>query len=196
MSKLICLASGSKSRRTVLERAHVRFIAVPSTIEEIYEGETAKEYVAKLARLKAHDVLDRVNADIIVAADSVALLDAEIIEKPKDREDACTILQTLQGTTHQFLTGSCIIDTASGEEVDTVTITQVTFSGMSSGLIEAYVDRFEPYTFAGGYDNSISSWFIESITGSQSNLMGLPMTVLRETIEGFGYPWFDFIQEE
>ncbi|MCE7733912.1 MAG: septum formation protein Maf [Candidatus Heimdallarchaeota archaeon] len=194
MKSTICLASKSKSRKDVLNRAFVQFESLPSSIDEIYEGETVDEYVMKLARMKCEDVIDKTNAEIVLGADSVAILGEEIIEKPKDEVDAIKILQKLQGKTHIFCTGLYVARTNPKKVLSRFITTKVTFSSMSNDLIKDYVERFQPFTFAGGYDNSISSWFIMGIDGSISNLMGLPMTDLREMVEELGYSWFQFIK--
>lgn len=194
MVNTICLASSSQSRRTVLERAKIRFDIISPEIKEKYEGETPSNYVVKLAEQKANAVLDRTEADIIVAADSVVVLDEVIIEKPNDDTDALQILKKLQENTHLFYTGLCVINTYNEQSKTVLEITKVTFSTLTDQIIKDYVSRFQPFSFAGGYDNSISSWFIDSINGSQSNLMGLPMTTLRSIVEDFGHYWFDFIK--
>ncbi|MHA2249644.1 MAG: Maf family protein [Candidatus Kariarchaeaceae archaeon] len=194
MKPKICLASKSKSRRDVLERACIRFEIQPSSINEIYEGETVDEYIVKLAKLKCEDVIDRTNAELVVSADSVTVLDDEIIQKPKDEAEAIEIVQKLQGRTHVFYTGLYVASLNTGQVLSRVITTRVTFSSLTANLIKDYVERFQPFTFAGGYDNSISSWFIERIDGSISNLMGLPMTDLREMVEELGFSWFQFIE--
>lgn len=196
MKSTICLASKSKSRKDVLDRAFIRFESLPSSINEIYEGETVDEYVLKLSRMKCEDVIGKTTADIVVGADSVAILGDEIIEKPRNEVEAIEILQKLQGKTHIFCTGLYVAKSNPKEVISSFITTKVTFSSMSTDLIKDYVQRFQPFTFAGGYDNSISSWFIKGIEGSISNLMGLPMTDLREMVEKLGYNWFQFIKSE
>ncbi|MHA2032939.1 MAG: Maf family protein [Candidatus Kariarchaeaceae archaeon] len=194
MKPTICLASKSKSRRNALDGAHVRFETLPSSIPEIYEGEVVDEYVAKLARLKGEDVIDKTSAELVVSADSVTVLDDEIIEKPKDEVEAIEILQKLQGRTHIFYTGLYVANPKTKQVLSRIITTRVTLSSLTIKLIKDYVERFQPFTFAGGYDNSISSWFIDRIDGSISNLMGLPMTDLREMVEELGFNWFQFIK--
>lgn len=194
MEPIICLASQSKSRRDVLERAYVRFEMKPSSVEERYEGEKAVDYVTKLAKMKGEEVIHKTQADLLVSADSVVYFGDEIIEKPKNELDAIEILKKLQGNTHVFLTGLYVANPETHDSLLRSIKTKVTFSRMSENLIKDYVERFQPLTFAGGYDNSISSWFIERIEGSISNLMGLPMTDLRKMIEGLGFEWFQFIK--
>ncbi|MHA2170965.1 MAG: Maf family protein [Candidatus Kariarchaeaceae archaeon] len=173
MKPTICLASKSKSRRDVLDGAHVRFEILPSSIKEVYEGEVVDEYVAKLARLKGEDVIDSTSAEIVVSADSVTVLEGEIIEKPKNEAEAIEMLLKLQGRTHIFYTGLYVAKSNTRQVLIRIITTRVTFSSLTVDLIKDYVERFQPFTFAGGYDNSISSWFIDRIDGSISNLMGL-----------------------
>ncbi|MHA2279130.1 MAG: Maf family protein [Candidatus Kariarchaeaceae archaeon] len=194
MKPTICLASKSKSRRDVLDGAHVRFEILPSSIKEVYEGEVVDEYVAKLARLKGEDVIDSTSAEIVVSADSVTVLEGEIIEKPKNEAEAIEMLLKLQGRTHIFYTGLYVAKSNTRQVLIRIITTRVTFSSLTVDLIKDYVERFQPFTFAGGYDNSISSWFIDRIDGSISNLMGLPMTDLREMVEELGFNWFQFIK--
>lgn len=105
MKSTICLASKSKSRKDVLDRAFVQFKSLTSSISEIYEGETVDEYVLKLAKMKCEDVIGRTDAEIVIGADSVAILEGEIIEKPRNEVEAIKILEKLQGKTHIFCTG-------------------------------------------------------------------------------------------
>lgn len=193
MKLKICLASKSISRFNLLKGASINFEVKASNIDEVYENECPEEYVKKLAMQKGYDLLGKTDAQLIVSADSVAIFESMIIEKPRDREDAINILLKLMGNTHEFITGLSILDVKSGRQVTRSCITSVTFSDIGLELIEKYVDHFLPFSFAGGYDNSVSSWFIEKIDGSISNLQGLPMTLLREIIQDFGYSFFDFI---
>ena len=194
MEHTICLASQSKSRQDILKSAHVRFEILTSSIDEVYENEPAQDLVLKLAKQKSEDVLDKTKAQVVVGADSVAVYRDEIIQKPKDKDDAITMLYKLQGKTHSFYTGLHVINTENKEAISKVIKTKVSFSQMNLSLIQKYVERFKPYSFAGGYDNSISSWFIEKVKGSSSNMKGLPMTALKEMIEQLGFIFFDFIE--
>lgn len=191
--KFICLASKSKSRRKLLEGAKIRHEIRPADIDETFADNSPSEFVLRLAKSKAHTVSNKTKADLVVAADSVAVFNGNIFGKPLNRENAIEIITKLQGQTHYFFTGLCVIKTSSSEELIRLVTTEVKISPMTYQQISSYVDTFKPYSFAGAYDNSISSWFIEETKGSYSNLMGLPMVDLRLMIEELGYNWFDFV---
>ena len=190
--KKICLASSSFSRRSTLERAGINYEAIAADIDESVLEETPDEYTMRLSAEKSRTVIPKTTAEIVVGADSVVVFEGEIIGKPKSKTHAIEILSKLQGNTHIFTTGMTVVNTTSNTMKTVVEKTEVTFANMDMATITQYVKKFEPYRFAGAYDNDISSWFIQKITGSQSNLRGLPMTTLRNLIESFGYTWAEF----
>jgi septum formation protein len=197
IEQTLCLASGSLSRKELLERANIRFEMIPADIsEEPMEGEQPHELVLRLAQEKARHVLSKSASSVIVAADSLAVYQGEVIGKPSTEIEAIKMISELQGRTHEFLTGLVCLNSINGEERQRIISTKVSMSPMDEEQIADYVKTFQPFRFAGGYEMSgISSWMVESIEGSHSNVTGLPMAEMRQLIEQFGFQWFDFVKK-
>ena len=201
MSRILCLASSSKSRRELLDQANVKFFVKSVEIDETKMDENPREYVKRLAKSKVHAVLDasldnkNFNADIIVGADSVAVTENLIIGKPSDKKDAINILKTLSDRTHEFLTGFYILDINTMNSFSEIERTLVNIIRLTEEEIEHYVKTVKPYSWAGGYSSSKASYIIEKIEGSISNVQGLPMHALKHGIEKLNYQWFDFIRK-
>lgn len=191
---ILCLASSSISRKKVLDGAEVNYLAITSDVDENLDTNSPEDLVSILAERKARAVIDKTDADLILGADSIAFIDGKIIGKPKNEDHALKILTSLQNNTHTFLSGIFVYNTKSRDSCSTVVKTRVTLAPLSPAQITAYVKKFQPFRYAGGYDNSISSWFIDRINGSQSNLMGLPMVEFRQCVETLGYHWIDLLR--
>ena len=186
MDQKIILASQSPRRKQLLQWAEIPFeIAVHQSDETYPAGLDACEAALYIARNKALAVkyfLNSENEDaIIIAADTIVVLDGKIIGKPQNRGDAINILQSLSGEAHDVITGVVILhkkgDTAFAD------VTQVQFHSLSKEQIEFYVDKYHPYDKAGAY--AIQEWIgvvgIKSVQGDFYNVMGLPVSrVVRE----------------
>ncbi len=199
MSRLLCLASSSKSRSELLSHVNLNFVVNSVEIDETKLVETPAEYVTRLSKMKVTAVYEKYKdvidfyPDVIVGADSVAIIKNQVIGKPKDKEEAMKIVKMLSGVTHEFLTGYCILDFRTLNSVLEVESTFVTIEKIDDEEIELYVNNVKPYSWAGGYSTFRSSYLIERIEGSISNLQGLPMHSLKRGIENLEYDWFDFI---
>jgi len=179
----IILASASPRRKQLLEWAEIPFDVYPSEADEGFpQAMPVLEIPVFLAGRKAALVREQVDKkSIILAADTVVLLDQQVLNKPKDREDAIRMLMLLSGQEHQVITGVCI--TRGPQEVQFSETTRVRFHPLSQAEIAHYVDRYSPYDKAGAY--AIQEWIgvvgIESIQGDFYNVMGLPISrVVRE----------------
>jgi septum formation protein len=179
----IILASQSPRRKQLLEWAEVPFdIVVKETDESYPEGLTAEEVAIHIAKQKALAVQSELPADaLIVAADTIVVLNNRIIGKPKDREDAVAILADLSGQKHRVITGVCILK--NDNVINFADTTEVTFHKLSAEQIEFYIDKYKPYDKAGAY--AIQEWIgvvgIKSVQGDFYNVMGLPVSrVVRE----------------
>lgn len=184
MQKII-LASQSPRRKQLLEWAEIPFEIVVKSTEETYpEGLPAEEIPIHIARQKAAEVKkslieagkSNVESKIILAADTVVVLDSRIIGKPADREDAIKILTSLSGKMHRIITG--VVLQLGNEEVAFSDVTSVHFHTLTKDQIEFYVDKYQPYDKAGAY--AIQEWIgvvgIKSVTGDFYNVMGLPVS--------------------
>ncbi|MHA2250115.1 MAG: Maf family protein [Candidatus Kariarchaeaceae archaeon] len=192
--KTLCLASKSKGRIELLQNSKLRFEAIAADIDENINYMDAESLVMNLAELKVNAVVTKTKASVVIGADTVVSLKGKIYGKPKDKSEAITMLLELQGNTHHLITGLCMIDTTTGNLINTSLNTKVTFDTLTREEVKRYVDAFEPYPFAGAYEmNSISSWFISNIVGSPSNVVGLPMVVVKKMLDKLGHKWFDFL---
>lgn len=179
----IILASQSPRRKQLLEWAEVPFeIVVADTDEDFPPGLHPNEIAIHIARNKALAVQQRKNKnDIILAADTIVVLNEHIIGKPVHREEAITILMALSGEKHQVITG--VVIRQGDMEIAFADTTDVQFHDLTEKQIEFYVDKYKPYDKAGAY--AIQEWIgvvgIESISGDFYNVMGLPVSrVVRE----------------
>ena len=178
MAELV-LASGSPRRKSLLSDLDIDFLVVPADVDESsLVGEDAKTYVARVATLKAQTVRESYPNAVVLAADTTVDRDGEILAKPVDAADAALMLRSLSGREHFTHTAVCV---AHGDLVDTVVVsTAVTFRSLSTEEIDWYVRTGEPLDKAGAYGiQGRAAAFVSSISGSVSNVVGLP---LAETI--------------
>jgi len=175
---VIILASQSPRRRQLLEWAEVPFrIIVQQTDESYPEGLSVDETVIHIARQKALAVQQLVStSDIIVAADTIVVLNNRIIGKPKNREDAIAILTDLSAQKHTVITGVVLCNNK--KEIVFADSTDVYFHELTREQIEFYIDKYKPYDKAGAY--AIQEWIgvvgIRSVRGDFYNVMGLPVS--------------------
>lgn len=187
MALSIALASKSPRRQQLLTEAGFQFRVVLPNAEEIYPDDLDPNLVpAYLSAIKAHAAIPLASAhEIILAADSIVILDKQIFEKPNDRDDAIRILQTLSGKTHQVITGVTLLST--DKEVSFSSLTQVTMEPLSDAEVAYYIDNFNPYDKAGAY--GIQEWIghckISNINGSYLNVMGLPVDLVFQRLGEF-----------
>ncbi len=174
----IVLASQSPRRKQLLEWAEVAFDVIIKETEELYPADLpAEEVPVYIARNKALAVKQELTHErIILAADTVVVLEGRIIGKPTDRSHAIEILQSLSGQRHQVITGVVIL--TAEEEISFADITEVWFHDLTLEQIVFYVDKYRPYDKAGAY--AIQEWIgvtgIRSVKGDFYNVMGLPVS--------------------
>jgi septum formation protein len=182
MTKIV-LASGSPRRKTLLEWAEIEFdILSRETDESFPPGMNPADAAVYIARGKAHatqgmDLYKRYEQHIpVLAADTIVVLDGEIIGKPADREEAINILSKLSGKKHLVITGVVIL--MEEIEISFSDTTEVVFHPISFNDICYYVDKYKPFDKAGAY--AIQEWIgvvgIKSINGDFNNVMGLPVS--------------------
>ena len=188
------LASQSPRRKSLLEWAEIKFEIVVSSSDESYPNSLAIQdvpaYIAKNKAIAVAEMLKEAGTfqkeTCIIAADTVVVLDHEIIGKPVDREAAIASIKKLAGKTHQVITGVCIMHD-NGMEIFSE-VTDVRFHPISEDQITYYVDTYKPYDKAGAY--AIQEWIgvigIERIDGDFYNVMGLPVSKLVQKIKQLG----------
>ncbi len=174
----IVLASQSPRRKQLLEWAEIPFDVMVKETDELYPADLSiPEVPVYIARNKALAVNTELSHNrIILAADTIVVLDNRIIGKPKDRQDAIAILSSLSGQQHQVITGVVLLKDE--EEISFSDITGVWFHELTHEQIAFYVDKYKPYDKAGAY--AIQEWIgvtgIKSISGDFYNVMGLPVS--------------------
>jgi septum formation protein len=182
MNKII-LASQSPRRKQLLEWAEIPFeIVIKETDESYPDGLSIDDVAVHIARNKALAVQDIVApGSVVLAADTIVVLNERIIGKPKSREDALSILSDLSGNKHAVITG--VVIRQHKKEIAFADTTDVYFHELSNAQIEFYVDKYQPFDKAGAY--AIQEWIgvvgIKSVSGDFYNVMGLPVSrVVRE----------------
>lgn len=189
MKTKLVLASASPRRARLLSEAGIEFAVEPSDIEEIFdEGLTATENAAKVAVEKAESVAGPAPDALVLAADTVVVLDGEIIGKPADTAAARAMLARLAGREHEVITGVALVDATRELVWSGTASSRVRFREIPAEDIAAYVATGEPMDKAGAYaiQGGAAKW-IEGYEGSLTNIIGLPMELLCETFDRFGY---------
>lgn len=179
----IILASSSPRRTEILTLAKIPHLVIPSTIEEkIEKGLTPEQVVMELSYQKASDVAKKYPNDLVIGADTIVVIDNEILGKPKLYQDAFRMLSKLSNRTHQVITGVTIIK---NKKVDKFYVTSlVTFNEMTDKEIDEYINSEYIYDKAGSYAIQGScSKFIKKIEGDYYNIVGLPISTIYEKIK-------------
>ena len=182
------LASASPRRRELLTSIGLAFDVIPSHVPEVHqEGEAPEEYVARLSRDKAHALATQFPSRWVIAADTTVLLGDQLLEKPNDAADAARMLATIAGKTHIVYTG-VTLEHADREYRDTrVAESEVRMLPLTPQDIEWYVATGEPLDKAGAYAvQGIGAMFIDSIHGSYTNVVGLPLATLFQMMRKAG----------
>ena len=172
---MIILASGSPRRQELLKTAGIDFKVCAAEGEEVLDPALhPADAAVEVARQKAREVAAKHPGDIIVAADTIVVLDNLILGKPKDKADAAAMLKLLSGRAHIVYTGVCIIK--NGEENCFTQATKVDFYPLEQDEIDAYVESGEPMDKAGAYGiQGLGCVLVKSIEGDYFNVMGLPV---------------------
>jgi septum formation protein len=175
---MLVLASASPRRQELLRNAGIRFEAQPAHIpENRLPGETAKDCAERLAREKALAVAGHRPHDVVLGADTVVVVDGQLLGKPSDAADAARMLRMLSGREHQVITGICLV--VSGKPLVASETTLVTVSEITDKEIAEYVGSGEPMDKAGAYAiQGIASRWIPRIEGDYSNVVGLPVALV------------------
>ena len=187
-TEFVYLASGSPRRRELLQQIGVPFRVVGAAVDEaVGSGEAPAAYVARLAAAKADLGWER-NRDAIgpvLAADTSVVLDAKILGKPTDREDAEAMLRQLSGRTHEVLT-AVALRTVNGLR-SRISRSEVTFRRIAAAEVRAYWETGEPCDKAGAYAiQGRAAVFIAELRGSYSGVMGLPLFETAELLSEAG----------
>ncbi len=193
MSKVdLVLASGSPRRREMLEKLGLDFsIYVTQTDETRKDGELPEDFVVRLARDKANAAKADNNygdAIAILAADTIVVQNGRVYGKPQDFEHAKRIWQSLSGNKHQVMTSVCLLN---GNSIQVkVSVTDVEFTVINEAQMQRYWETGEPLDKAGAYAiQGLACAWVKSISGSYSNVVGLPLREVNLLLSEIGLNW-------
>ena len=188
MAGKIVLASSSPRRADILQKAKICFSVIPSMYDEDHTQTVfSYDFAENLAYNKALDVAKRVDEhSLVIGADTVVVLDNEILGKPENRENAVKMLKKLSGRTHLVVTGMAVIDSLTGKCLKNSTTSEVTFEALSDEQITDYVDKYKPFDKAGSYGiQEMPDGYIKSYTGDLENIIGISSTALKGMLNKF-----------
>jgi len=178
----LVLASASPRRAELLRAAGIEFDVMPSEVNETIDPEeTPDGYVRRVAQQKAEAVMPRAQGRVILGADTVVVVDNQVLGKPADEEAARGMLRLLSGREHLVLSAVCLIDprAESTRTQTSVARTRVEFAPLSDEEINWYAASGEPLDKAGAYAvQGLASRFVTRIDGSYSNVVGLPVAIV------------------
>ncbi|MEB5751732.1 Maf-like protein [Leclercia adecarboxylata] len=180
------LASGSPRRQELLTQLGLSFERIVTGIEEKRaEGESAQQYVSRLAREKSQAGVAQVPRDLpVLGADTIVILNGEVLEKPHDGEHAFRMLRKLSGQTHQVMTAVALADRQ--HVLDCLVVTDVTFRVLTDEDIAGYITSGEPMDKAGAYGiQGLGGCFVRKINGSYHAVVGLPLVETYELLSNF-----------
>jgi septum formation protein len=182
----VVLASGSPRRRELLKLVGIEHEVRPSNIDETMRpGETPPAHAERLAREKATAVADADSRTITIAADTIVVVDGEVLGKPADPKVAAGMLRLLSGRDHTVLTAVAV--SRGGELRSSVEEVEVRFRHLDDGEIESYIATGEPMDKAGAYGiQGFGATIVERVEGDYFAVMGLPLVRLVALLEEVG----------
>ncbi len=212
MATNIILASQSPRRKELLERMGFSVKVMPANIEELrQEDEIVEGFVKRVARDKCLAVVERMQTTLfptdasgrpipaasgarpsvgsrwVIGADTIVVLGDEVLGKPKDTAEASDMLSRLSGRKHRVITGFCIHDLRKDKEGVQAVVTDVTFKRLGPTEVEKYIAVGESMDKAGAYAiQGVGAYLVDSIVGSYTNVVGLPMCQVIEMMEEMG----------
>jgi septum formation protein len=187
----LLLASASPRRADLLRAAGFEVEVVSGRVDERRRsGETPEAYVVRLARAKALTAVTAATGGggtlpPVIAADTIVLVEGEVLGKPADAAEAAAMLRRLGGRTHDVLTGVAV--SVGGRALGHVERTRVRMAGLTPAEVAWYVASGEPFDKAGAYAiQGLASRFVESVDGSYSNVVGLPVAAVYRLLGELG----------
>ncbi len=173
----IILASKSPRRKYLLSKAGLDFDVLPSSVDESnLPLDAPGPYVTKLSQAKAEDIAAQHPDSWVIGADTIVVIDGEILGKPIGLEAARRMLSRLSGQTHQVYTGYTIRCRHAEKSISESVCTDVVFKQLSEAEIEWYIQTGEPFDKAGAYAiQGLGTFLVKRINGSYTNVVGLPV---------------------
>lgn len=210
MAANIILASQSPRRKELIERLGFNVKVVPSNIDEVrWDNESPENFVKRMARTKTLHVVGRLQTTLypaeggtgaaavrnartgdtrwVIGADTVVVRGEEVLGKPKDTAQAFDMLASLSARKHRVITGFCLHDLKKNKEGVQAVVTDVTFKNLSKVEIDKYISVGESMDKAGAYAiQGVGAYLVDSIVGSYTNVVGLPLCQVVEMMEEMG----------
>ena len=193
MNPELILASASPRRQELLQLIGLPFTVIPSEFDEsTLDLWPPDRHVLDSSAAKAEDVAVRIPDGIVIGADTIVVIDQEVLGKPRDEDDARRMLRMLSGRSHYVYTGICAVRREGGKTVRAArdfVRTEVRFCDLSDDVIDAYVATGEPLDKAGAYGiQERAAMLIEGIVGDYFNVVGLPVHRLSRLLVEVGVP--------
>jgi septum formation protein len=186
----LILASASPRRRQLLDEAGYQFVVQPANVDEtVVPGLFPPDLAQKLATDKAQAVAGKFPEDVVLAADTLVTFGDQILGKPAGADEARRMLMLLSRTTHLVITGVCVIRKGGDLVQATRVMSAVRMNNLTPQQIDAYVASSDWQGKAGGYGIQDNDPFVTRVSGSLTNIVGLPMEVVRRLLAAAGvYP--------
>ena len=191
------LASASPRRKTLLESVGLKLYVCPANIDEnVLANESSESYVRRLALQKAQAAINQCEQRILncpfIGSDTIVACDGALFGKPVDEADALRMWKKMSGRSHQVLTSLAVIDgvDSSAKQVIELSVSDVQFKTLELSEMRAYWQTGEPQDKAGAYgiQGAASAW-VDSIQGSYTGIMGLPLFETNRALKPFGLNW-------
>lgn len=195
--KRLILASSSPRRREIFKQIGLDFNVTDINVDETIPADLKPEEAAlEIAKKKAAAAADTADDSIIIAADTIVILpDGTILGKPKDTEEAKSMLQRMQAVKHTVITAVALLDVSNGNMAAAYDKADVTFLPMTNKEIEWYVSTGEPLDKAGAYGlQEKGMLFVQKVEGSPSSVIGLPVHLLMQLFKKAGLDIFQYIK--
>jgi septum formation protein len=188
MNTPIILASKSPRRKDLLRQVGLDFRVDPAEVDErVLPNEVPEGYAVRVALEKARLTASRTGSGIVIAADTIVVIDDEILGKPEDAQHAERMLKRLSGKAHRVITGLVVMDAATERTLTRTSITRVWFRRLTPQEIASYIATGEPLDKAGAYGiQELGALLVDKIEGCYFNVVGLPLALLGELLRGFG----------
>jgi septum formation protein len=185
--QVLILASSSPRRQQLLRDAGIEIEVRPAHVtEERTTGEDPVQYACRLAREKALAVARKFPGRYVLGADTIVVVDDEVLEKPRNAEDAARMLRLLSGRAHHVTTGVSLID-PTGRSDTRFSTARVHFRKLEEPEIQRYIESGEPMDKAGAYaiQGGAAAW-IHHVEGEYANVVGLPLSLVKEMLREEG----------
>lgn len=181
----LILASASPRRQALLSSLGIHFEVIPAKGKEPDPdaGEAPADYAQRMALFKAREIANKRPEAVVIGADTIVVQGSTILGKPRSKEDALDMLTRLCGTTHEVITGCCVMHKTGKRFVQTSVSTQVDMPPRDRTILEAYISTGEPMDKAGSYAiQGVGGFLVSEIRGSYTNVVGLPLAKILKVL--------------